>query len=390
MPHFGYPVTHPQPMPRGDSATLVKVLAVLLLVVAGALVYTVVHLRGQTQPSGQPALEPRAITPPPANLGADEQATIAVFKQSSQTVVHITSLATRPDRFSMDVTQIPQGTGTGFVWDNAGHIVTNFHVVQMGDRAQVTLQGGESYAAKIVGTHPDKDIAVLRIEAPPSRLQPISVGTSNDLQVGQKVLAIGNPFGLDQTLTTGVISGLGREINSLGNRPIYDVIQTDAAINPGNSGGPLLDGSGRLIGINTAIYSPSGAYAGIGFAVPVDAVNSVVPELIKHGRVIRPGLGIATLSDHVAQRLGQDGVIITRVVTGGAADKAGLQGTKPSPDGHGWVLGDVIVAVDGTAIHKMADLFKVLDAHKVGDTVAVTVENQGEKRQVRVTLQAIP
>ena len=388
MPHFPYPVPQPS-SPRGDSTTLVKVLALLLLVVAGALVYTVIRTR-HTETVGQVASEPRVVTPAPANLGADEQATISVFKQVSPSVVHITSLATRPDRFSMDVTQIPQGTGTGFVWDTAGHIVTNFHVVQMGDRAQVTLQGGESYAAKIVGTHPDKDIAVLRIEAPPSKMTPITVGSSGDLQVGQKVLAIGNPFGLDQTLTTGVISGLGREISSVTQRPIYDVIQTDAAINPGNSGGPLLDGSGRLIGINTAIYSPSGAYAGIGFAVPVDTVNSIVPQLIKHGKIIRPGLGIATLNDHVSQRLGQDGVIITRVTPGSAAEKAGLKGTQPSPDGHGWVLGDVITSIDDVPIHKMADLYKVLDAHKVGDSVKVTVENQGEKRDVRLTLQAIP
>jgi S1-C subfamily serine protease len=375
---------------RTDPATLVKILAVLLLAVAGALVYTVVRQKSQVRTSGETAYEPRPIIPSAAKLGADEQATIDVFKEVSGSVVHITSIATRSDSFSMDVTQIPQGTGTGFVWDTAGHIVTNFHVVSMGDRAQVTLLDGETYAARIVGSHPDKDIAVLQIDAPPSKLRKIGVGTSADLQVGQKVLAIGNPFGLDQTLTTGVISGLGREIQSVTQRPITDVIQTDAAINPGNSGGPLLDGTGRLIGINTAIYSPSGAYAGIGFAVPVDTVNSIVPQLISHGKVLRPGLGIATLSDHVAQRFNQDGVIITRVSPGGAAAQAGLQGTKPSPDGHGWVLGDVIVAIDDTPIHKMNDLLKALDAHKVGDTVTVTVENQGERRTARVKLQAIP
>jgi S1-C subfamily serine protease len=376
-------------MPGRDSTILVKILAVLLLAVAGTLVYTVLRQqRGAVH--HEVAAEPRVITPPVGKLGADEQATIDVFKEVSSSVVHITSLSTRSDQFSMDVTQIPHGTGTGFVWDGTGHIVTNFHVVQMGDRAQVTLQDGESYAARIVGSHPDKDIAVLRIDAPAAKLRKIAIGTSTDLQVGQKVLAIGNPFGLDQTLTTGVISGLGREIQSVTQRPIYDVIQTDAAINPGNSGGPLLDASGRLIGINTAIYSPSGAYAGIGFAVPVDTVNGIVPQLIKHGKVMRPGLGITTLSDHVAKRLGQTGVIITRVSPNGAAARAGLQGTKPAPDGHGWVLGDVIVAIDGAPIHKMADLYKVLDNHKVGDTVTVTVEKQGERRDEKITLQAIP
>jgi S1-C subfamily serine protease len=375
--------------PRGDSNLVVKILALMLLVVAGALVYMVVRQQNQSN-GGEAAYEPRIVTPPAGKLGADEQSTIDVFKEVSASVVHITSLTTRSDVFNMDETQIPHGTGTGFVWDSAGHIVTNYHVVQAGDRAQVTLQDGDSYAARIVGTHPDKDIAVLKIEAPPSKLRKVAVGTSADLQVGQKVLAIGNPFGLDQTLTTGVISGLGREIQSVTQRPIYDVIQTDAAINPGNSGGPLLDGTGRLIGVNTAIYSPTGSSAGIGFAVPVDTINSIVPQLISHGKVMRPGLGITTLSDHVAARLGQRGVIITRVSPGGAAADAGLKGTKPAPEGHGWLLGDVIVAIDDQPIHKMADLYKVLDNHKVGDTVTVTVENQGERRNVKLTLQAIP
>jgi S1-C subfamily serine protease len=307
----------------------------------------------------------------------------------SQSVVNITSLQTARDRFSLDITQIPQGTGSGFVWDTAGHVVTNFHVVQAGDRAQVTLQDGTTYAARIVGTAPDKDIAVLRVDAPPSKLRKIAVGTSHDLQVGQKVLAIGNPFGLDQTLTTGVISGLGREIKALSGRPIYDVIQTDAPINPGNSGGPLLDGSGRLIGINTAIYSPSGASAGIGFAVPVDIVNAIVPQLIKHGKIMRPGLGINPLADHQAARLGKEGVVIHQVAPNGAAAAAGLVGIQPTPDCRA-LLGDIVVAIDDTSIKKLSDLFKALDAHKVGDSVKVTVENQGKRRDVQVVLQAIP
>src|SRR4029077_3240436 len=185
-------------------------------------------------------------------------------------------------------TEIPQGTGSGLVWDQDGHIVTNFHVVASGDRAMVTLNDNTTYPATCVGVAPEKATAALHIDAPPQKLLPLPVGQSAPLKVGQKVLAIGNPFGLDQTLTTGVISGLGREIKSVSGRPISDVIQTDASINPGNSGGPLLDSSGRLIGINTAIYSPAGSSAGIGFAVPVDTINSIVPELLKHGKITRP------------------------------------------------------------------------------------------------------
>jgi S1-C subfamily serine protease len=202
------------------------------------------------------------------------------------------------------------------------------------------------------------------------------------------VLAIGNPFGLDQTLTTGVISGLGREIKSVTQRPIYDVIQTDASINPGNSGGPLLDSAGRLIGINTAIYSPSGANAGIGFAVPVDSVNAIVPQLIKSGKLTRPGLGINVLSDQMAQQQKIEGVVILGVAPGGAADQAGISGTRQTQDG--LELGDVIVKLGSTDVKRGSDLFRALDAHKVGDQVEVTLENRGQKRTVKVTLQELP
>jgi len=261
-------------------------------------------------------------------------------------------------------------------------------VVQTADRAQVTLSDGSTYAAKIVGKAPDKTIAVLRVDAPPSSLHPIAVGSSEKLLVGQTVLAIGNPFGLDQTLTTGVISGLGREIKSVTGRPIYDVIQTDAPINPGNSGGPLLDSSGRLIGINTAIYSPSGANAGIGFAVPVDTINQIVPQILR-GKVERAGLGINIASDQIVQQLNLEGVLIFDVVAGGAAEKAGMVGTRSSP-GSRWILGDIIVAVDGVTIRRSSDLFKFLDDKKVGDVIKVTVVNGGQKRELNVTLQAIP
>jgi S1-C subfamily serine protease len=311
-----------------------------------------------------------------------------VFSKFSRSVVHITSLETHRDRMTLDISEIPQGTGSGFVWDQDGHIVTNFHVVQMGDRAQVTLNDNSTYAATIVGTAPDKDIAVLHIDAPPQKLLPLPVGQSSTLRVGQKVLAIGNPFGLDQTLTTGVVSGLGREIKGVTGRPISDVIQTDASINPGNSGGPLLDSAGRLIGMNTAIYSPSGANAGIGFAVPVDNVNAIVPQLLKYGKLLRPGLGITTMNDQLAAQQGIDGVIIIGVIKSGAADQAGIVGLRQEQPGTA-TLGDVIVKVDNVPVHGSADIYKALDPHKVGDVIDVVVERQGHMRTVKVTLQAV-
>jgi S1-C subfamily serine protease len=379
-----YPVSPPTPY---RESGLTKVLAILLLLVAGALVWTVYQQRRGGQ--HYVTYEPRPVSQRPDDkLGADEQATIDVFSKFSRSVVHVTSLALRRDRMTMDVTEIPQGTGSGFVWDQDGHIVTNFHVVQEAERASVTLNDGSTYPATLVGVAPDKDLAVLKIDAPPSKLLPLPIGQSANLKVGQKVLAIGNPFGLDQTLTTGVISGLGREIKSVTQRPIYDVIQTDASINPGNSGGPLLDSSGRLIGINTAIYSPSGANAGIGFAVPVDTINAIVPQLLTFGKVTRPGLGINTLPDQVTSQYKIDGVVILQVVPGGAADQAGIVGAKSM--GGAVTPNDVIVGMDNSEIHRLKDLFKVLDAHKVGDVIDVTVENAGKRRTVKVTLQAIP
>jgi S1-C subfamily serine protease len=384
-----YPVSrepHPPYRSPADSH-MTKILAVLLLIVAGALVFTVIQQRRVAEPASM-SIEPRPIAQRPDDkLGADEKATIDVFKQFSRSVVHITSVESRRDRMTLNVTEIPQGTGSGFIWDQDGHIVTNFHVVQMGNRARVTLNDGTTYPAKIVGTAPDKDIAVVKIVASPSKLLPLPIGKSAELLVGQKVMAIGNPFGLDQTLTTGVISGLGREIKSVTQRSIFDVIQTDASINPGNSGGPLLDSAGRLIGINTAIYSPSGANAGIGFAVPVDTVNTIVPQLIKSGKVTRPGLGINILSDQMAQAQKIEGVVILGVAANGPADQAGITGTSQTPDG--WVLGDVIVKLGKIEVKRSSDLFRALDSHKVGDEVEVMLENRGQRRTVKVTLQEV-
>ena len=383
-----YPVSRDSiPRHPSESGLLTKVLAVLLLIVAGALVFTVIQQRKQSP--RMMSVEPRPISQRPDDkLGADEQSTIDVFSKFSRSVVHITSLETHRDRMTLDVSEIPQGTGSGFVWDQAGHIITNFHVVAHGDRASVTLNDGTTYAATIVGRAPDKDLAVLRIDAPAQKLLPLPIGQSTNLKVGQKVLAIGNPFGLDQTLTTGVISGLGREIKSMTQRSIYDVIQTDASINPGNSGGPLLDSSGRLIGVNTAIYSPSGANAGIGFAVPVDTINAIVPQLLSQGKLVRPGLGINILSDQISQQQKIDGVVVLGVAPGGAAEKAGIRGTRPAQGG--WELGDVIVKIDATDVHRSSDLFRAIDAHKVGDEVDLTLVFQGTRRTVKVTLQPIP
>ncbi len=369
------------------SPAINRWLAILLLLVAAALVWTVLQQRDRGTRSS-PAVEPRAITPR-GDLAADEVSTIELFRGASPSVVHITNVGLRPSRFRLKVDEIAQGTGSGFVWDDQGHVVTNYHVIKNADKAEVALTDNTVYTGKIVGVAPDKDIAVIKISAPREKLRPIQVGTSGNLQVGQKVFAIGNPFGLDQTLTTGVISGLGREIQSLNGRPISDVIQTDASINPGNSGGPLLDSAGRLIGVNTAIYSPSGANAGIGFAVPVDTVNRIVPQLISHGRVVRPGLGISIGRDQIAAQLNLEGVLVVEVFEGTAAARAGLRGVSSSQSGR-WILGDVIVAVDGKRITGSNDLFRILDRHQVGDEVQVTVDRNGERHDVVVTLQALP
>lgn len=372
--------------PSRDSAVMTKVLAILLLLVAGALVFTVYRQRN-TPP--EIVYEPRAVTLPTGDLGADEKATIAVFEAVSPSVVHITNVATRRDGYTMDITEIPRGTGSGFVWDEHGNIVTNYHVIEGASTTRVTLSDGTTYEGLIVGAAPDKDLAVVKIDAPPSKLHKIAIGDSSSLKVGQSVLAIGNPFGLDQTLTTGVISGLGREIKSVTQRTIYDVIQTDAPINPGNSGGPLLDSHGRLIGVNTAIYSPSGTSAGIGFAVPVDTVNGIIPQILQYRRVVRPQIGINIGSDPMARQLNVTGIVIIKVVPGGPAARAGLAGLTQAPGG-GWTVGDVLTKLDGVPLTRSDDLFQALDRRKIGDTVTLEVLNAGRLRTVEVMLEAAP
>lgn len=332
-----------------------------------------------------PNAVPRQVTPR-GPLAADEKATIKLFQKTSPSVVYITTL--RRDFFNLNTFDIPQGSGLGFVWDAVGHIITNYHVIQDASRAQVTLADQSVWEAQRVGVAPSKYLAVLFIQAPRKKLKPLAIGASNDLQVGQNVYAIGNPFGLDQTLTTGIISALGREISTTDNRTITGVIQTDAAINPGNSGGPLLDSAGRLIGVNTAIYSSSGSSAGIGFAVPVDTVNRVVPQLIRHGRIIRPGLGIRLADDVTARRLNLPGVLILQVEPGSAARAAGLQGTWRDRRGR-IVFGDIIVDIGSQPVHTANDLLNVLENHQVGDTVAVDIVRGDDRLRVPVKLQRI-
>ena len=328
---------------------------------------------------------PRAVTPR-GPLSADERATVELFRRTSPSVVHITTLAAQRDLFSLNVQQVPRGTGTGFVWDEQGHIVTNFHVIEGGSAARVTLSDQSTYDAELVGAFPDRDLAVLRIKAPRDKLPPIAIGSSRELVVGQQVYAIGNPFGLDQTLTTGVVSALNREIESFNNRTIKGVIQTDAAINPGNSGGPLLDSAGRLIGVNTQIASPSGASAGIGFAIPVDEVNRIVPRLIRDGRFVRPALGVTAGTADLRQALNLPaGVALVQVTPGGPAARAGLQPFRRGR-GNAIIAGDVITAVDGERVSDFDDMLATLERHQPGDKVTLTVWRAGQVRKVPATL----
>ena len=320
------------------------------------------------------------------DLTAHERRIVEVFRRASNSVVHIANLAVRQDLFSLDVLQIQQGTGSGFVWDTKGHIVTNLHVLEGADSFKVRLADQSEYEAKVVGYAASKDLAVLRvIRAPASKLTPLPLGVSQRLLVGQTVLAVGNPFGLDHSLTVGVVSAVGRELRSPGGRRIYDVIQTDAAINPGNSGGPLLDSSGRLIGVNSAIYSPSGASAGIGFAIPVDVVKRLVPQLIARRRPVVPGIGIVALPESMVRRSQLEGVVVQEVVLGSPAAKAGLEGLRRARGG-GFLLGDLIVAVNGKRVESLDAMMHVFEQEGVGATVDLTVVRRGEKRIIKVIL----
>lgn len=322
---------------------------------------------------------------PAAALLPEEQNTIRVFQENAPSVVFVTNVAIGQNMYQ-DEFAVPQGAGSGFVWDNKGHIVTNFHVVQGGDAFLVTLRDKTQLEAKVVGVDPNKDIAVLQVDKP-EKLKPVKVGSSHTLQVGQTAIAIGNPFGLDHSLSKGVISALGRQVQGIGGVTIRGMIQTDAAINPGNSGGPLLDSGGNLIGMNTMIFSRSGSSAGVGFAVPVSFIKRIVPQLIRTGHVVRPGLGVTILTSGQKYYLigDQDGVVINAVQPGGPAAKAGLRGVRRLPGGR-VAVGDVIVGVGDEAVKDFDDLYNELDRYKVGDVVSIKILRGGKTLSVPVAL----
>jgi S1-C subfamily serine protease len=317
-------------------------------------------------------------------LSEAERANIELFERVSPSVVQVAARSAVTNPFAEDEGAEAGGaaSGTGFVWDNSGHVVTNNHVVQNGREVAVRFASGEVAQASIVGVAPNYDLAVLRIRNPRQLPPPVALGSSNDLKVGQIAFAIGNPFGLDQSLTSGIISALKRRLPTSSGREITNVIQTDTAINPGNSGGPLLDSAGRLIGVNTAIISPSGSSAGIGFAVPADIVNRVVPELIKNGRVPTPGIGIVAASEAVTTRMGVEGVIIVRTAPGSPAERAGIRGV----DFASGALGDVIVQVDGKPVHRLSDLTDQIEQVGAGKSVRITLKRGSDTRDVDVNI----
>lgn len=332
--------------------------------------------------------EPRVIQPR-GNLAEDEKSTIELFENSRDSVVFITTRQRVMDAWTRNIFSVPSGTGSGFIWDDQGHIITNLHVIKGASEATVRLADGRDYKASLVGASPTHDIAVLKIGISFQRPVPVPIGSSHDLKVGQKVFAIGNPFGLDWTLTTGIVSALDRSLPGGDGRTIDNLIQTDAAINPGNSGGPLLDSAGRLIGINTAIYSPSGASAGIGFAVPVDTVNRVVPQIISRGKYIRPAMGITVdskLNQRLTEHLRVTGVVILSVGPGSAAEAAGLKGATITPEG-AIIANDIIVAIEDKPIDSVDKLMSRIDGFKVGETIKITILRKGQTVEVPVTLQ---
>ena len=368
------------PAARTHHANLHPIrLAIAVAVAFGALATPPLKARTDAQP--------RAVSPR-GPLAADELAHIELFKRTSPSVVHITTLGAQRDLFSMNVQQVPRGTGTGFVWDGEGHIVTNYHVIQGASAARVTMADQSTFDATLVGAFADRDLAVLRIEAPKAKLPPIVLGSSRDLQVGQRVYAIGNPFGLDQTLTTGIVSALNREIESFNSRTIRGVIQTDAAINPGNSGGPLLDSAGRLIGVNTQIASPSGASAGIGFAIPADEVNRIVPRLIRDGRFVRPALGVSAGSAQLQRALQlPKGVVVVQVGPGSPAAKAGVQPFRRGNRGE-VIGGDVITAINDEPLNDLDDMLSLLEKRSPGESVTLSLWRSGQVRKQTVVLSA--
>jgi len=333
-----------------------------------------------------------AAAPPAQNASGlleYEQNTVEVFQAASPEIVNIANLQqARVGFFADDVEELPAGTGSGFVWDEAGHIVTNFHVIQGADRLMISFKDGSSLPASIVGTEPRKDVAVLKLQGKAPKIRGLTLGNSTSLQVGQKAIAIGSPFGLDQTLTSGVVSALGRSIRGIGGVTIRDMIQTDAAINPGNSGGPLLDSRGHLIGMNTMIFSKTGSSAGIGFAVPVNTVQRIAEQIIKFGRVKQAGLGIVRFDDSVNRQIGIEGVIIRALVKDGGAARSGLRGTSRTARGD-IVIGDIIVGIDDKPVKNYDDLYNLLEGREAGQTVKVVILRDTKKVVIEVKLTEV-
>ncbi len=379
--------TRNDPRPFAARSPFAHTVSVISLVVAAIVLGLFWRSWGPANTGLDANARPRPVVALPDRSSID-QANIEIYERVSPAVAQVTSLSQQAGFFGLNVQEVPKGVGSGFVWDTEGHIVTNYHVVEGADGAQVTLADHSTYDAQAIWADPDQDIAVLWINAAKSKLHPILIGTSHNLKVGQVVYALGDPFGLDLTMTTGIVSALGREIEATNGRQIHGVIQTSAPINPGNSGGPLLDSNGRLIGMNTAIVSPSGAFAGIGFAIPVDEINQYVPELIRHGKVVRPRLGVQVAEDQLAQQMGVDkGVLILKVLPDSAAAAAHLQGTRRTEDGQ-IQLGDVILTIDGKAIDTAKELNAALEKYQVGGTVKLSIIRDGQRQDVTVVLRA--
>jgi len=338
-----------------------------------------------TAEPGSPAI-PAPPTGEPTNaLLAAEAATIDLFDAASRSVVCIRTFSRHVEESAGAVHELPLGAGSGFVWDRQGHVVTNFHVVDGAEQVEVALADHTHWRARLVGIAPEKDLALLRIDAPAEKLEPLPVGDSSRVRVGQTVLAVGNPFGFDHTLTTGIVSALGRTVDSPSGVRIHDVIQTDAAINPGSSGGPLIDSRGRLVGVNTAIYTTSGSSAGVGFAIPVAAVARAIPQLVRHGRIVRPSLGFELAPDALVEALGLAGALVLTVDEGSEAARLGVTGTERKAPG-GWVAGDLIEAVEGHVIHSSGELLDWLESKRAGGTVTLDLYRGGERRTIALVL----
>lgn len=370
----------------GASVVLLTALLSALVAATAFRLYPHFHGAGSLL---DPVAKPAPVAPK-GPLTEAEKATISLFEEASPAVVHVTSLVRSRSIFNWgDYTEIPQGTGSGFMWDERGYVVTNYHVVRNSEKFVVTLPDNTEKQGTLVGYDATVDIAVLKIDTEGMKVPVLKIGRSNDLKVGQRVYAIGNPFGFDQTLTTGIISGLNREIRSVINTRISGVIQTDAAINPGNSGGPLLDSSGRLIGVNTAIYSPSGASAGIGFAVPVDTVNEVVPQILRTGQQVSPWLGVSLAPDNWVRQQRLRGAVVYEVVNDGPAADAGIRPLEERRNGE-VVLGDIIVGVNDIPVRSGNELIQVLKEYPVGKTVKLNVYRNRRQIEVPVRLEAMP